>query len=300
MSGSEQAVAEPGAAHEVLTASCSASSSSPVGSYAVDPRLVMLAGAIFVFWICAVIATLVTIYRRSVIRDGKVGVFLPLFVHDFAAMAFFPLTFVISSLMYFQPTHSEWNNPNNFMLIGPEALKKKSGEDLSTLKKDIVANTSRVYSESDLVRLFDSLPAASPSTLLGKGFEGHILRTNKNLLDLVQMFIAWILKKIGISWGRRLVSHHRGDPVVLNFRGKLYLPLPAFGNLSTETCVWRDVSTACGRFNHLPWTDMYKVLEDDGKSLVLLVCWTNREKTGGWFTLTMDKSWPMTSTAPFS
>ena len=212
-----------------------------------------------------------------------------------------PANFIVSILFYFQPTSAEWNNPNNSIFNGVDALKKLAGEDPLSMKNLILKGENKAFVESDLIRLFDSLPACDYTILIGRSWEGKVIRTNKNLLDIAELLVLGPLKRVlKITWGRRFLGKHRADPLVLNLWNRIYIPLPFWGNLSAETISWREVSTGASRYNHLPWIDYFKVLKEEGNDITLLGVWTSREKTGGFFTLTLDKSAPLPSTAPYS
>lgn len=102
--------------------------------------------------------------------------------------------------------------------------------------------------------------------------------------------------------GRRRVgqafffSPYRGDPLIFICWGRLIFPVPAWGNVSMPEINLRGKSGATMTYDHQPWKDHFRSL-DDGKASgrrMMLGNWISREKNGGWFTLEelpeMDKA----------
>ena len=206
------------------------------------------------------------------------------------------MNWAIDTGTYLQPSKSEWNEHDPS--VSPGALKEIGGEDLGKLKEEIVNRKDRAYDEKDLVRLYDTLPAAKAQEhLIGRAFDGKILRTNRSVLDLAEWFIVRPLSWFGINWGKRYLNQHVGDPLVFNFLKRIYTPIPIWGNVGMDNIEWRNTSVACMKYDAQNWTDFFKILEHDEKTnrMVLLGVWTARRKAGGWFTLTYDASVPVPS-----
>ena len=51
---------------------------------------------------------------------------------------------------------------------------------------------------------------------------------------------------------------------------------------------WRGESTATMNYDRQPWKDYFRLLSDEGGTMVLLGVWTHKQIAGGWFTLTYD------------
>jgi hypothetical protein len=207
--------------------------------------------------------------------------------------AFFYLNWAIDALCYLQPGKSEWNESDPSTSV--DALKIAGGADLDSIKRNILQGKGGAYKEQDLVRLYDSLPAVKTEELLvGRSFNGKILRTNASVLDLAEWLIIKPIKLIGFNWGKRYCTQHTGDPLLFNWMRLLYFPIPLWGNVCVTDIKWRGVSTGTMNYDSQNWKDYFRVLENDPvtKKLVLLGVWTARSKAGGWFTLTYDPDVP--------
>jgi hypothetical protein len=51
------------------------------------------------------------------------------------------------------------------------------------------------------------------------------------------------LDMFGGQWGKRYRSAHIGDPLVLNFGERLFIPLPIWGNVSIPNTEYRGKGT---------------------------------------------------------
>merc|ERR1719329_577511 len=93
--------------------------------------------------------------------------------------------------------------------------------------------------------------------------------------------------ELGFTWGKRFPTQHIGDPLMLAWKEKVFFPI--LGNASTASSLWRNKHQATITYDHQPWQDFLRVLDDHDQSngVVYLCAWTLREKTGGWFTLTL-------------
>ena len=102
-----------------------------------------------------------------------------------------------------------------------------SGKDIEDIKSQILNQEDVAYAEEDLLRLYDSLPTVSAkSDLVANYWKGKILRTNNSVLDLAAWAIIRPLNKVGIQWGKRYRSQHKGDPLLMRWRDKFYFPIP--------------------------------------------------------------------------
>lgn len=214
-------------------------------------------------------------------------------VYELVQNAFFLVNWAIDGLCYLQPGRSEWNEPH-LKDVSVEALRQ-TGQDLSEIKTAILNKKDTSYSEVDLVRLYDSLPAVDThEILIDRSWDGKILRTNRSVLDLAEWFIIRPLSLFGIAWGKRYRTQHTGDPLLFNWVKFVYLPIPLWGNVCVTDIKWRGVSTGTMNYDSQNWKDYFRILEHDParKRLVLLGVWTARSKAGGWFTLTWDPSTP--------
>jgi len=226
---------------------------------------------------------------RVVTGNGKVVFFFPSFLYDFIGRALFILNWIICLLCYLQPEKSEWNDSVD---VAPDKLKSR--RDLNELKKQILAGTDTFYEEVDLVCLYDSLPKVeAEKDLVGRSWNGKILRTNKSVLDFAEWVLVRPLTKLGLAWGKRYITQHTGDPLFINWNKQVYAPLPLWGIVGVCDIKWRGAVTGTMNYDHQPWKDYFAKLEETTQTVVLLGVWTSREKAGGWFTLTLDKTVPM-------
>jgi hypothetical protein len=237
-------------------------------------------------------------FIRIKVKKGNVALFLHPVVYDFIDAALWLPNQIISVACYFQPAvfindhASTWNE--NDERFTPQALAKIKNEvHLNSVKESIIKHQNIVYNEQDLVQIYDSLPAVKMSELLvGKGFHGQILRTNLSVLDVPAWLLVMPLTLLGFGWGKRYQTQHIGDPLMVNWMRKIYFPLPLWGNVGVVDIVWRDVCTGTMNYDGHAWKDYFRVLKS-GDKYILLGVWTNKDKAGGWFTLTYDNSIPM-------
>ena len=91
---------------------------------------------------------------------------------------------------------------------------------------------------------------------------------------------------LGMEWGKRFLTPYKGDPLIFIARNALF-PMPFWGNVSLPEIALRGKVGATMTYDHRPWKDHFRVL-DDGKASgrrMMLGNWIAREKNGGWFTL---------------
>ena len=218
-------------------------------------------------------------------NQKPVIMYYPSVTYDLAQFMLFPLNYLISGLCHLQPEQSIWNEKGfqEKELLG-------SGSPLSEIKNNILDKRDIAYNEEDLVRLYDSLPTLrAQEDLTGRSWRGKILRTNASVLDLAEWAIIRPLNKIGIEWGKRYRDQHKGDPLLMRWRERIYFPIPIWGNVGMTDIAWRGKLTATMNYDHQPWKDYFRLLSNDNGEVVLLGVWTHKHIAGGWFTLTLDK-----------
>ena len=220
-------------------------------------------------------------------RDRAV-VFLPGAAYDLTQWLFFPVNALIGGLCHLQPSKSVW--------YGPDYEKQDvsgSGKPLDALKAEILAQADIAFTEADLVRLYDSLPAVSArDDLIGRTWSGRILRTNRSVLDLAEWAVVRPLSWLGFAWGKRYRTDDKGDPLLFNWQRKVFMPVPLWGNVGMTDIRWRGDTTATMNYDHQPWKDYFKLLSNENGKVVLLGVWTHKHIAGGWFTLTLDAETP--------
>jgi hypothetical protein len=225
---------------------------------------------------------------RVRLRRGKTGFpaivfFFPVFVYELVPYALYVFNWAISISCYFQRSRGAFDETKSKHLTKAQVEK---------LRRRILKDPEYYsYDEQDILALFDVLPAADTKEhLLGNTFDGKILRTGGSVLDLPAALLNPPLRLMGFGWGKRYVTHHVGDPLLLNWLQTIYCPIPAWGNVGCLNMTWRGKCTATMNYDMQYWKDYFVILEDSGEELVLLGSWTSREQTGGWFTLTLDQS----------
>lgn len=219
-------------------------------------------------------------------KQGHTILFLPTIVYTWLCYMLFSINFIIHLACYCQRNGlPEWGSPT------PPAFKNKiSAERIKELKDRLLCKAEMTFAEEELVQVFDSLEPAQRSDMIGKSYRGHIVRSGC-FLDLVDKVIVAPLKKLGFQWGKRYRTQHIGDPLLMCFRDKYFFPLPLWGNVGLSSIEFRNKHQVTMNYDHQPWQDYFRVL-DDGKrtgDAVYLGLWTDREKTGGWFTLTVRR-----------
>jgi len=220
----------------------------------------------------------------------KTIVFLPLWIYDIMAKVLWPLNYVINWAPSLQPKVHLWESDPE---LTPDVLMDHlSPESLRCVRSDILNKNSKTFDEKDLMQLFDSLPAASSSEMIGRTWNGHVLHSN-SVLDVADYFLVKPLQALGFNWGKRYRTKHVGDPLLFRFLDVFYCPLPAWGNVSISEMDYRGKIQATMRYCHQPWNDYFRVLEDNEDTKVILGLWTARETCGGWFTLTLNESTPV-------
>ncbi len=223
-----------------------------------------------VFVLLALALALIWGVVRFELRSRRLLVFFDRFVYDFAVWSLFVVNWGLDALCALQPRKNTWDS---------DATSAKTNV-AQVVGKLVAKETS--FSDEDLVNAFDALPQTTVEEhLLGRTFDGRVLRTNKSVLDLAQWLLVLPLGLLGFAWGKRYRTRHIGDPLLVNWLGLLYFPLPAWGNVGVFDIVWRGRSCATMVYDHQPWQDYFALLPDGS----LLGVWTSRDRVGGWFVL---------------
>lgn len=222
------------------------------------------------------------------VENGKIVLYYPSLVYDIAQWAMYPVNYAISVLCHLQPSVSIWNEDGH-----EEMELNGSGKTVEQVKQDILSGDDIAHNEEDLILLYDSLPKIeAKEKLVTRSWNGRILRTNKSVLDLAEWAVIRPLSLLGIQWGKRYRCQHKGDPLLFRWMNKVYFPIPIWGNVGMTDIRWRGEATATMNYDHQPWKDYFKLLEDNDGKLVLLGVWTHKHIAGGWFTLTLDEEVP--------
>ena len=223
--------------------------------------------------------------KPAKVDSSKIVTFLPGPVYDLVQFAFFPLNYMIGWLCHLQPGESVWNDGAN-----KTAEFKGSGKELQQIAGEIIEQVDIAHNEEDLVRLYDSLPDVdAEQDLIGRTWQGRILRTNRSVLDLAEWLIIRPLKMVGVNWGKRYRDQYKGDPLLFRFIDRFYVPVAIWGNVGMTNIQWRESSTATMNYDYQPWKDYFKLLSNEDGKTILLGVWTHKDIAGGWFTLTLDE-----------
>lgn len=218
------------------------------------------------------------------IENKRLIVSFPTFIYDATQWISFPSNYLLGLLCYLQPQKSQWNETDF-----EQQDVSGSGIDTALLKDIILNDENFIYTEADIVRLFDSLPTVSAEDdLVGRVWQGKILRTNRSALDFAYYAIHKPFSMLGFQWGKRYCSANKGDPLFLRWRNRCYIPVPFWGNVSMIDIKWRGKTTATMNYDHQPWRDYFRLLSNNDGKVVLLGVWTHKHIAGGWFTLTLD------------
>mmetsp|Transcript_12609 Transcript_12609/g.22464 ORF Transcript_12609/g.22464 Transcript_12609/m.22464 type:complete len:282 (-) Transcript_12609:115-960(-) len=227
-------------------------------------------------------------------KGGKVVSVLPMLVYDLVSRMLWPLNYVINMATYFQPSCPNWASEPSLSPAKIAASKEAlSEEHLARLRERILADEDAMLDERQVVQLFDTLEPATEDDMVGFTWRGRVIRTG-SVLDLADWCLVRPLQLLGFRWGKRYRTRFVGDPLLVSWMGKFVFPLPAWGNVEIQEIKYRDKVQATMRYNHQPWNDYFRVLDDGSQSgeRVMLGVWCAREKNGGWFMLREDASTP--------
>ena len=150
-------------------------------------------------------------------KNGKLVLSFPLFVYDVIARIAWPMNYLINVLPHLQPLSPDWESDKKFskeaLTSGPDCASK---EELETLRQSILSQKDCRLDERKVVQLFDTLEPVSPDEMIGKTWDGHVLRTT-SVLDLAELCIVRPLQMLGFGWGKRYRSRTVGDPLLVNW-----------------------------------------------------------------------------------
>lgn len=219
---------------------------------------------------------------------------LPEWLYDLAVWTFFPINWLIAAAACrFPCAYAAPDWPLDAQLApGRLPAPKQSLVDLTAI---IRRRDDTRLDDGDVWSLFDSLPAPSTNDMIGN-WRGKVVVTGSWLDPAV--ILERPLGARGLVWGKRFLTPYRGDPFILLIGDSVLLPVPIWGNVSLPETTLRGKTGATMTYDHQPWKDHFRVL-DDGKASgrrMLLGNWISREKNGGWFTLEelpeMDRAAP--------
>jgi hypothetical protein len=124
-------------------------------------------------------------------KGGSIALFLPQFIYVIITHLLFWMNWGLDALCNIQLSTSEWNEPEHVFLL-PETLKKLSttAEIAKIHEKVLSGNMGDIYDELDLVKLFDSLPAADTAECcVARAFHGRILVIYEINMTIYLLFI---------------------------------------------------------------------------------------------------------------
>ncbi len=218
------------------------------------------------------------------IGKGTLQVIYPEWLYDLLVFVFFPINWIISLLPSRLPlpyNREDWSlNP----ALGPSKLPPPSMSHAEMTAAIRRRDTTRLV-DRDIWGLFDTLPAPSAGELIGN-WRGKIVFSG-GWLDISGYLLEIWLRLIGVEWGKRFFTPYRGDPLIFILWNRIVFPIPMWGSVSIPEILFRGKSGATMVYDHQPWKDHFRVL-DDGKvsgRRMFLGNWMVREKLGGWFTL---------------
>ena len=166
--------------------------------------------------------------------------------------------------------------------LAPEKLPAIG--DPKSLQAAIRGRENARLKDAEVWKLYDSLPAPTVNDMMGN-WRGKVVFSG-SWLDWAGL-LEIVVGCLGIEWGKRFFTPYRGDPLILICWKSLIFPVPAWGNVSMPEIRLRGKSGATMTYDHQPWKDHFRIL-DDGKTSgrrMMLGNWFSREKNGGWFTL---------------
>ena len=218
------------------------------------------------------------------VRAGTASVILPEWLYDLFVFVFFLPNWLIAALAGRFPCRyaaRDWP-------LDPElapAKRTAPATDLKSLGAAIRLRRSDDLNDGDVWSLFDSLPAPRTNDMIGN-WRGKVVFTG-SWLDAAGLLLEIPASWLGLEWGKRFFSPYKGDPLIFIAWNRLILPVPAWGNVSMPEINLRGKSGATMTYDHQPWKDHFRIL-DDGRTSgrrMMLGNWISREKNGGWFTL---------------
>lgn len=232
------------------------------------------------------------IFRNTIVRlgllpwvrfgGGTLQIGLPEWLYDLLVLAMFIPNWIIAFLADRFPcdyTSRDWPlDPR----LAPDRLPAIA--DARALRDTIRRRENTRLLDAEIWKLYDSLPAPTTNDMMGN-WRGKVVFSG-SWLDWAGI-VEIAARCIGIEWGKRFFTPHRGDPLIFICWKKLIFPVPAWGNVSMPEIQLRGKTGATMTYDHQPWKDHFRIL-DDGKASgrrMMLGNWFSREKNGGWFTL---------------
>lgn len=218
------------------------------------------------------------------IRAGTLQVILPEWLYDLLALAFFPINWIISALpsrLPFPYNRGDWPlDPD----LAPSRLPPPALP-LQDMAATIRRRDNTRLVDRDVWTLFDSLPAPTTGQLIGN-WRGKVVFSG-GWLDLPGYLLEIWLRFLGVEWGKRFFTPYRGDPLIFICWKRIVFPVPMWGSVSLPEILLRGKSGATMAYDHQPWMDHFRGLDDGATSgrRMLLGNWMVRGKMGGWFTL---------------
>lgn len=236
------------------------------------------------------------------IREGSYHVVLPEWLYDLCVLIFFPVNWLIAAIAGRFPSDYAARDWPLDAGLEPSRLPAP-GMSLKKMRETIRRRDETRFEDGDVWSLFDTLPAPSTNDMIGN-WRGTVLLTG-SWLDVASL-LERPARRLGLEWGKRFFSPYKGDPLIFIVWKRLVFPVPAWGNVSMPEISLRGKSGAAMTYDHQPWKDHFRVL-DDGKASgrrMMLGNWISREKNGGWFTLEelpeMDKAvYDLLSKSPY-
>merc|ERR1711916_400928 len=213
---------------------------------------------------------------------------MPMWVYDVSALLFVPVNTLIT---YLAARWAATRDDADFFhdpALQPSQLRGlSSANDLARMRAQIIARSSRVFNDIQLMELWDALPGAKEEEMK-RNWIGEVVRSG-SWLDLADVVVVKPLQRwCGLQWGKRYRSTFVGDPLVVHFWDAFHVPAPLWGNVGVPELQCRGKVCATMVYNNQPWHDYFRVIDDGSESgrVVLLGLWCAHERVGGWFTLT--------------
>lgn len=226
-------------------------------------------------------------------REGSCHVVLPEWLYDLCVLVFFPVNWLIAAVAGRLPSAYAANDWPLDPALEPSRLPAPK-RSLKELRETIRRRDDTRLGDGDVWSLFDSLSAPSTNDMIGN-WRGKVVLTG-SWLDVAGFLLERPARRLGLEWGKRFFSPYKGDPLIFIAANSFIFPVPAWGNVSMPEIALRGKTGAAMTYDHQPWKDHFRVL-DDGRASgrrMMLGNWISREKNGGWFTLEelpeMDKA----------
>lgn len=218
------------------------------------------------------------------VRRGSAHLVLPEWLYDLCVLVFFPVNWLIAAIAgRFPSAYASRDWPLDSKLESSSLPVPKMS--LKEIREVIRRRDDTRLEDGDLWSLFDSLPAPSTNDMIGN-WRGKVVLTG-SWLDMAGLLLERPARRLGMDWGKRFFSPYKGDPLIFIAANRFIFPVPAWGNVSMPEIALRGKTGAAMTYDHQPWKDHFRVL-DDGRASgrrMMLGNWISREKNGGWFTL---------------